>query len=307
MSNRSLVRAGLFTVAWIFSVLLVVDSFNRAWAANCGDSFNGPGTVTLDSDVGPCSGTGIVVKGATLNMAGHTVSCDGSPASIGVSAEGTTVQVSGGTVTNCNIGFDWDTDGGSLTKNKAMGNQVGFLLDGDNVNATKNTATGNQTGFLIKRNSHTVKGNVAKGNNAIGFQIEGDGSMFEKNTADGNQGEGFDVKGASNTLAKNTATGNHHQIGFFVDGDRNKLTSNTATSNLSGIGINGEFNTLEQNTADTNGVEGIFINAPFAGNLVSANKATKNDISDLFDANDECTSNKWKHNKFRTKNPSCIH
>src|SRR5579862_5085864 len=36
MSNRSLVRAGLLTIAWIFSLILVADSFNLAWAASCG-------------------------------------------------------------------------------------------------------------------------------------------------------------------------------------------------------------------------------------------------------------------------------
>ncbi len=334
MSNRSLVRAGLLTIAWIFSLLLVVDSFNRAWAASCGDTFNGPGTITLDSDVGPCSGFfGIEVRGGTLNMAGHTVSCDGHQGSIGVEVEGSATKVSGGTVMNCDIGIDWDTDGGTLTKNHAIRNQVGFVVGGDKVKTTKNTATGNETGFVISGNSDTVKGNVAKNNGGIGFQIttkSDGGSLFEKNTADEND-TGFDLKGGSNTLTNNTATDNFDGFdveggsntltnntatggfltGIFVDGDRNKLTSNTSKGNLDGIGINGEFNTLEQNTANSNEADGIFINSPFAGNLVSGNKATGNafgrsDKFDLDDFNDECTSNEWKKNKFHTKNPSCI-
>src|SRR6266481_5899398 len=95
MSKRPAIRVILSIVAGIFSLSLALDS----WASSCGDSFHGPGHFTLNSDVGPCSGPNFAIEvhgPATLDMAGHIVSCDGNPSSIGIFILGDNVTVKGG-------------------------------------------------------------------------------------------------------------------------------------------------------------------------------------------------------------------
>lgn len=310
MSNRRSLKAVLLIAAGMLSLSLAVDSFNWARATDsCGEFLKGPGTFTLDSDLGPCSSFGIEVTGpATLNMNGHTVSCANNSSSVGI-AVSDEVTVRGGTVMNCAEGFHSVGNGASFVENMAIGNATGFNMLVTKGKLTRNQAIGNDLdGFDILGDSNTLEGNGADNNGGTGFDIVGnDNKLTGKNTADKDGVDGFRIQGNSNTLTKNTAT-NHKSNGFEIEGIHNKLTSNTSTGNdTNGVLIENDFNILKQNTSNENDAGGIVILGSVDGNLVTRNKAKNNLVSDLFDENGECTSNQWKKNKFGTKTPTCIH
>jgi parallel beta helix pectate lyase-like protein len=302
------------TTAGILGLILAVVPFNCAWASDfCGESFHGPGTFTLDSDVGPCSGPNPAIEvagdGATLNMAGHTVTCDGNSLSIGVLVLGNNQRVSGGTATNCGSGFASLADGNHFTNNIATENIAGFVIEGSKSKLKRNQATANNlSGFNISGDSNTLTGNTAANNGGIGFQVGGFTHVLMKNTANQNGADGFDITGDSHILTSNTAT-NNSTNGLHIEGDHNQLTLNTATGNKgSGIFVPGDSNTLKFNNASGNILDGIGIFDGHVGNHVLQNKAKGNGVSffDLEDGNEECTSNKWKRNRFVTKDPVCI-
>lgn len=101
---------------------------------------------------------------------------------------------------------------------------------------------------------------------------------------------GFILLGASdNTLRDNSASGNAIGIALaFASG--NDVRDNTATGNIGGI------------------VLGIFLGPGVAtDNDITHNTALGNFEFDLFDSNNNCDSNTWKHNTFGSSNQvSCI-
>src|SRR5882672_6503063 len=95
---------GMGVLAFVWSLGL---SLLQAQASpiGCGAILGPGGTFVLDSDVGPCDGPGpaLTLISATLDLAGHTVSC--STTSIyGIDIEGANSQVHNGTVTGCSNG-----------------------------------------------------------------------------------------------------------------------------------------------------------------------------------------------------------
>jgi parallel beta-helix repeat protein len=305
----------LSIMAGVLSLTLAVDSFDRSWATDCFEVFRGPGSFTVDSDVGPCPGAGISaieVRGpATLNVAGHTISCDGtSIGSSGIQVFGDKVTVHGGngTVMNCDAGVDATGDHQTISKINAVNNFFGFVITGRKVMVTRSHASGNGgAGFLVSGDSHTLTRNTAA-DNSLGFQIDGTDILLKKNTADNNLGTGFEILDDSNRLIRNSATGND-SFGFDIGGSDNRLKWNHAIGNqVTGFLIesDSDFNTLKHNAANNNLGAGIGINASSAFNVVTHNKATGNIFIDLIDGSFDCTSNTWKKNKFVTSDPACI-
>src|SRR5215510_15802153 len=119
-------RHGLSVLAFIWGLGF---SLPQAQAApiGCGAVLGPGGTFVLDSDVGPCPAPGPALKliSATLDLAGHTVSCE-NPDIFGIDLEGKGSKVRNGTVTGCSNGV--------------------VLLDHGHHKVRKVIASGNSTG-----------------------------------------------------------------------------------------------------------------------------------------------------------------
>src|SRR5262249_9103730 len=78
-----------------------------AEALNCGDTLGPGGSFTLTADVGPCTPpAGLFVAGpVTVNLNGHTVTCDTSGGgNIGIDIQGSGAVLKNGLVILCNTG-----------------------------------------------------------------------------------------------------------------------------------------------------------------------------------------------------------
>ena len=157
-------------------------------------------STTLDADVGPCTGNGIILGASNiiLNCDGHSVTGK-SPSGVGIG----TAQ-SGDAVENCAV----------------RGFGTGFLVYQGSLDTLSNdVATGNKmNGFVILEGVQTsVTDSQAQGNGMAGFVVTfGDGAQFANDEASRTAGEGFTVYFASgNTFTGDRAEGNG-QAGFGV-------------------------------------------------------------------------------------------
>lgn len=164
------------------------------------------------------------------------------------------------------------------------GSTTGISVIGTGSQVKNGHVTGCKDGFNIQGSGHKVKANTSSGNLEKGFEVGGTNNKILKNTANGNGDEGFDTSGGSNRLKKNTANGNSHN----------------------GFDIQSSNNVLKKNIANGNGSHGIIVSEFFSGNMIVKNTATGNSDEDLFDENEECSSNTWNHNIFSTSDPGCI-
>jgi len=308
----------------------------------CGAVLGPGGTFTLNADVGPCdddSGpAAIVVISATLDLKGHTVSCqdfdwDGVPDGIVLLGQG--ARVKNGTVAGCAEGV-WVLGAGKNTVENIDAHSSTY--DGIHVDSSRNTVKGNIThnngedGVHIDSDNNRVEHNSSYSNDDDGFDIDGGlgKNQLFSNWAGWNDDDGFDVDTDDNRLSDNTASWNRH--GFDVDGgDLNVLQSNWATHNLEGIivadtsknqvlgntvtdntydGINlrlGAYGTLvKSNAVHDNGADGIDLDWGATNNFVDHNTATGNGANDLEDNNPACDANTWKSNTFGSANQGCI-
>jgi parallel beta-helix repeat protein len=224
---------------------------------SCGDTLGPGGNFVLDSDVGPCSGPGpaLTLISATLDLAGHTVSC--STTSIyGIEVEGKKSRVRNGTVSGC-------------------GNGV-VLFDEGFHEVRRITASGNTTGFTVGSKRNKLNDNTATVNEYAGFAVGGTQNQLNDNFASGSE-IGFLFIGATGTvLSDNTATENFEGFEMFNSGS-NLLTDNTASDNATN-GFEGSLNTNNRWAANTaNGNAGGFA---FEGNTSDSwisNRASDND------------------------------
>jgi parallel beta-helix repeat protein len=223
----------------------------------------------LTSNIGPCSGNGLVIghNGITLNCNGHTVTGTSTNTHVGIYLNGKT----GVTVKNCHftafrygvelLGSSYDT----FTANTANSNHYdGFYLYasshntlGTNVVLTGNAADSNaQYGFVMygASNSNTLTSNVANSNN-YGFYVSGS---------------------SSNALAANTAASNTVG-GLYLSGSSgNTVKGNLASKNYYGFQLssNSRDNTINGNTAETNTGYGYYDSSVGAGTAGTANVYT---------------------------------
>jgi parallel beta-helix repeat protein len=237
-------------------------------------------SATLNADIGPCSGDGLVIgrNGITLNCAGHTIT--GSDTGVGISLTRRTKV----TVKNCNVkGFSegfwlYYSNGSTLSKNVAYNDIIGFLFHHSSKNTLKwNTAdrSSSSVGFAVEFASsyNRFTNNVAMNSN-VGFQADTDSNynVFTKNIAY-NDGGGFEVLSSYNSLSSNSAP----DCGFgLMNGGHNILVKNEA-NHASFFLQNSAYNTLSGNTAnDSRGWGFGFILDGASNNKLVGNKATKN-------------------------------
>lgn len=294
---------------------------------------------TLDSDVGPCPETGLVIgaDGVTLDLRGHRVFGDGDGDGPGILIGGRQgVVVTKGAVQLFGTGVA--IVGGS-------GNTV------SKVEATDNVGGGDfGEGILVDSSSDNVLSkNVARDNGPYaGITLLGgaSGNTIDKNLVESNdvlssptgpqQDDGIRLENFANnnSITKNNVYGNGLDgIALFADTFDNVVEKNDVRRNgahdqvhRQGDGIavfnRATGNVIEKNSVFDNGANGIFLRGP-VGPGGSIPGATRNQVLDnhtgnngpipgpggprydLRDNNPGCDANRWFGNTYLTAFPEC--
>ena len=287
-------------------VLLAALSITLLWASpakagttitqsTCPVVITQPGDYTLGTNVGPCApgvdGIIIAASNVTLHLNRHTISgtaisgtCNSSN---GIHVMGTSslfpltlVRVLGtGTITNFGTGF--------LAENSA-GSYVKFVTVTANCPPTDPTSFGFH--IVASSSQWKLEGNVVRepGDNSAGIVLR---------------------TGANDCdLVRNNVNDT-----ISVNSNNNNVINNTANDNVDGIFVTGNNNEIHANTTNNNSDHGLWlsqnmISGTFAsGNNISGNTSLGNPIFDMEDDSANCGTNKWRGNKFKTANMSCIH
>lgn len=261
----------------------------------CGDTITG--SRSLDGDLLCATEPALTIgAGGSLNMNGHTVSCDGTNDGIVLSVGGT--KLSNGVISNClgaavtlggggghkltNLvarssaqGFAGSSGSNKLTNCSALSNNDGVSLLGDGNKLTRISSNVNSsTGINITGNGNKLT-EVNSGDLLYGITIAGDGNKLLKSTSFGANQDGILVAGEGNKLTGNASDGNGR--GFIVIGGNNKLVKNTALRNATdGFVVGGSSaNALKGNLSNDNAGDGIEVTS--TGNAVSKNTVLSND------------------------------
>lgn len=221
-----------------------------------------------------------------------------------------------------------------LYKNKAIGNLDDALRirnGTDNIvihNTFKDTES--EAGVKIDSNGNSVRKNFIKQNDR-GIRIRSNDNEVIKNIIINNGSEGIRVElendtetPSSNNIISSNLILNNGQEGIRVEDSSSNLISRNIIKNngfiksdpeaiRDGLKLEKEAyeNTLTRNFVFNNSGNGIYVDGGSTGNSIMRNVVFSNgdDIDDYFDlndGNDDCVSNEWKRNKFRTSNLDCI-
>lgn len=263
-------------------------------------------SITLDSDVGPCPGDGLVVTASnvTVDLGGKRVfAANGAGDNAGIRLTGQTgVTVTGGTVEGFDAGVAIEGGSGNTVRGLTAQNNVNDFLGrpcllGDGIgilDSSDNLVAGNQVlnngpfgGVSVVGDSdrNVIRDNVASGNNIVGqspggcgnsrqdegIRIEGpgaDANRVENNRVEKSLLAGIGLHGFV-CGAANPAGNTAPNQGTVVVG--NVVSGTAGTGNASGI------NFLEQGPAG-------IVCASF-GNTVEGNSSTGNEGDGIFVAN----------------------
>jgi parallel beta-helix repeat protein len=178
----------IFCVLMGLSGLAFTGGFFPAKAeVSCGDTIGPNDKVTLQADLGPCTGDFAlkVIGPATLNLNGHKVTRTVNQKEIGIWVTENNAKVLNGIV----MGFKW-----------------GFKVDGDGNHLAHNIATNNKKGFTVDGDRNRLDGNTAFNNTNENYQIRGDKNWLADNSAYGGDEECFLIDGGNmNWLLNNVA------------------------------------------------------------------------------------------------------
>lgn len=197
-----------------------------------------------------------------------------------------------------------------ISSNVVLNNgEAGIQIDSKGNIVHKNFVKQNERGIRIRSNDNNVKKNIIINNGREGIRVE-----LEKDT---------DLLSSNNTISSNLIL-NNGQEGIRVEESiLNIVSSNLIKNNgfnesypeaiRDGLKLDKEAyeNTLIRNFVFNNNGNGIYVDEGSTGNSIMRNIVFSNgdDIDDYFDLNDgnnDCVSNEWKRNFFRTSNLECI-
>ena len=305
----------------------------------CGDVITQD--TTLDSDVGPCDGTALLVgaDNVTLDLRGYRVLGDGDGDAPGILVENRQgVVVTRGRVEQFGSGVAIvGGSGNTVIKMETIDNVGngdfgdGILLDDSSNNLlSKNVARGNGPyggiSLLGSSGFNTIEKNLVEFNDILsgpngpqqddGIRLENgaNNNLISKNNVYDNGLDGialfadtFDNVVEKNDIRRNGA---HDQVHRQGDGI---AVFNRSTGNL-----------IEKNTVFDNGANGIFLRGPIVrpnGSIVPGatdNQILKNHTGnngpipgpggpryDLRDNNPDCDANQWFANTYLTAFPEC--
>jgi parallel beta-helix repeat protein len=173
----------------------------------------------------------------------------------------------------------------------------------------KNIIKQNDRGIRIRSNDNEVIKNIIINNFSEGIRVElendtetpSSNNIISSNLILNNGQEGIRVEdSSSNLISKNIIKNNG-----FIKSDPEAIRD--------GLKLEKEAyeNTLIKNFVFNNNGNGIYVEGGSTGNSIMRNIVFSNgdDIDDSFDlkdGNDDCISNEWKRNLFRTSNLECI-
>ncbi len=334
--GRSTRAVGLgTTLALLFGSTISVGTA-AADHVRCGDVITQ--NVTLHGDIGPCTGTGLIVgaDGITVDLGGHRVFATvipGEGAGI-LLEERTGVRVTNGVVEHFDAGVA--ILGGS-------GNQVLALQATSNIGAG---TTDFGDGIAISASAdNLVRNNVVRGNgpfSGIGvFGAESKRNVIDRNVvednnvqtnANVNQDDGIRLEPftSENVVTNNRVHGSGLDgIALFRGSTDNRVQRNDVRRNgfhgkrhRQGDGIavfnQADRNLIQRNQVFDNAANGIFLRGPsfVAGardNEILFNATGNNGPLpgpggfryDLRDGNPDCDNNRWFGNTYLTAFPAC--
>lgn len=340
--KRSAKIIGVGSVLGLVLSLTALVGPAAASHVGCGDVITQ--NTTLDTDVGPCDGTGLVIgaDGITLDLGGHRVFGTAEPGEgAGILIEDReNVRVANGTVQLFDAGVAI-LGGGS--------NRVGKVQALDNVGSG---ATDFGDGIAVSDSvDNLILQNVVRGNgiySGIGiFGAGSTGNVIDRNLVEGNailssptgpqQDDGIRLEpNTSFNVVTNNRVYDNGLDGiaiFFNSTDnvvrRNDIRRNGAHDQVhrqgDGIAVfnRGDRNLIEDNRVFDNGANGIFLRGPLTLPTVTIPGATDNDVLnnftgnngpipgpggfryDLRDNNPDCDNNNWFGNTYLTAFPVC--
>lgn len=274
-------------------------------------------STTLDADVGPCPGHGVIIgaDNITLDLGGHTVfgataaTSDSSGIHVGVRNR---VVIRNGTV-------------------RGFGNGVALLYGGSAHTVERLVVLDNRCDGILLVGSYfsTVRSNEVRGNGCDGVPVVGSVSnTIEGNLIAGNGHHGVHFRQGglssrannSNMLRSNVISGNGADgvaLGTFA-GNNSVVGNSIADNAQSGVHVyvfshDQCCSLIQGNQLARNGTYGVVIdeNRPFGqpahlGIRVIGNRASGNGLFDLADFNVNCDENTWSGNTFGTRNQPCI-
>ena len=293
------------------------DVVTASWVRS--DASNSRKIVATD-DVVNCSGTAVTLEGPeTLDLNGHTISCDGSAGTVGIHVTGIGATVKNGTVQNCEAGVLAEGDGMHTIKNlEAIENfgEKDIVLSG---------------GFVVLSGNNTLRNVKANGNHPVGIQLVGDGNVVTNSEVSENDHMGIVLFGNSNEVSETQANNNNYvNIAIvnvinneLVDAGKNNIISNVTANhnNLShGIYIGANFNSVSGSEASNNEISGIRVDSTdnniISNTALGNNKSVESgfnrggtDLADIADTgvnNLEDCANTWQGNDFNTSDSLCI-
>jgi len=332
--ERSAVFRGLIAGAALLGVTTGVPAAGAA--VSCGQRI-APGSEVVLADHLLCDGDGaaLVVTGpAVLDLNGFSVTCadgdgDGAAPRVGILVLGGGAVVRGGAIDACHNGvvvagagghrihdvaalsgsgdgIVLASDGNRLTEALVLSHGgAGIAVVGRGNVVTDGSASDNRVGFRVAQRS-TLARNFASANERDGFLIAGSGSVLTDNRALGSR-VGFTVVGSGNRLVRNEGRAN--LIGIFLDARAigSALLGNVTTRNAAaGIVASGPRSRLFLNRSEDNAAFGVRLTASAAASAISGTLAARNGVADLADESPGCGANRWRNNRFETRNQSCV-
>jgi parallel beta-helix repeat protein len=271
-------------------------------------------STVLDSNVGPCAGTGLRVRAdnITLDLNGFTIS-GGSAGEGGIGIEiqsRTGVTVKNGTVTKFDFGITlFGGSGNTVTGMRVLDNRSssgdlrdGILLFLSDSNRITNNQVHNNRGHgigVLESAFNVVDGNQSTGNASSGIYLESVGLE------------------ANDNVVINNLVSNNGAFGIEVSGGavRNQIKFNQVSANVRGgitVFAGAHDNVIEGNRVQGNGGTGILIKEDEGGlrpvptgNQILRNVSFGNATFDLRDDQTGCRRNQWHGNQAATFAPPC--
>ena len=270
--------------AMVTSLLAVTVAPVYASHVGCGSLITTD--TTLDSDIGPCVGDGLIVAAddISLDLGGHTVSGTGTGAGVRV-ARHTGVEVTNGVIDGFHTGLVLDEADGNHVRSLTLRDNVrqGITVAGSDANVVERNSIFDNDGDAIRlglSDGNVVRKNVAIGNVfGIGVADGSDGNLVEKNSVSATDVFGIAVfsNATNNRVEKNDVRGTLLGDGIIVAADSSgtQITKNVANGNADdGIDVDNPATTVTQNTANGNadlGIEAVPGTTDGGGNRATGN------------------------------------
>jgi hypothetical protein len=271
-------------LAWIVSIAIpsALAAEGASGQLACGDTIPAGASAVLSANLGPCSlatgGAALTLEsGASLDLAGFVVSCDGASAPDGIVLEGKGARLRNGRIIGCVNGVVARGEGR---------HRVDAVL----------SRLSSQTGFSLESDRNRLDRSAVLDGTGEGFQVAGSRNRLTHASSKGNWRDGFLITGDSNKLGDAVAIGNG--IG--------------GAGGEGGIKVSGEGNRVKQVQTLDNLGDGVQLAAGAQGAKVQWAFSFSNAERDLRDLSDGCGTNVWQNNDFASsragaeEDPPCI-